>query len=291
MTVNITPAFDAEATAERLVGHLAAYDSVVIAFSGGVDSAVVAAAAQRALGDRAIAVMAVSPSVPERQRELAEVVADEIGITFKAIETTELDSSDYVRNDTNRCFFCKQTLYAALRLVAQQSGDAYVLSGTNFDDLGDHRPGIEAGNRAGVLTPLAELQLTKDQVRGIARFWGLSVWNLPAGPCLASRIAYGESVTIDKLRMIDAAENWLKDQGIRELRVRLHVDSHARIEVPEERISDLVSNPFRGIMNAKFRSLGFRYISVDTEGFRSGSFNQMIPVDALLQIDSDRRIR
>ena len=278
-TMNASPVAQ---LADRLISDLSQMDRLIVAFSGGVDSAVVAYAAHRALGDRARAVMAISPSVPSGMIELAKSVASEIGIELCQIETSETERSDYLQNDGQRCFYCKQTLYDALSSIARKFCDATIASGTNASDLGDYRPGISAGRQAGVETPLADLGISKQQVRELARFWKLSIWDLPAGPCLASRVAFGEPITVQRLKMIDEAESWFHDAGYRDVRVRLHANIHARIEVPPNRIAELVSASFREIMNAKLRAIGFEFISVDTEGLRSGSFNNLVslgPVD------------
>jgi pyridinium-3,5-biscarboxylic acid mononucleotide sulfurtransferase len=295
----------ASGAAEALVARMRELSPCVIAFSGGVDSAVVAAAAARAqqapahpasahtalpqqTGDRAqpngsrpngpssIAVTAVSPAVPEAQRELAARVAQEIGIPHLFVTTDEITRDDYVRNDTRRCFFCKQTLYGALRQIAAQHGITAMVSGTNADDLGDYRPGIEAGRDADVATPLADLGIDKASVRRIAAYWGLSVAELPAAPCLASRIAYGVDVTPDRLRRIELAERWLGQHGFSPLRVRLHDGELARIEVAPEDLERLVRRPLIDDLRQQFSQLGFRAVTVDLAGFRSGSMNQLV---------------
>ena len=262
--------------ATQLVACIAAHGPVVVAFSGGVDSAVVAAAARRAVGDDAVAVLAISASLPERQRELAARVAEEIGIEFRAITTQETERAEYQRNDSQRCFFCKETLYAKLAEIQSEYDSFTILSGTNADDLGDYRPGIRAGHEAGIATPLADLGIGKSAVRKLAKHWQLSNWDLPAGPCLASRIAYGEPVSTAKLRMIDRAENFLRDAGFPELRVRLHPGMLARIEVPSDRIADLSQSDLGDRIVREFRELGFKFVSVDLEGLRSGNLNQLI---------------
>jgi len=290
----------ASALAETLVARMRELTPCAIAFSGGVDSAVVAAAAARAqqapahpalpqhAGDRArpngprpngphsIAVTAVSPAVPEAQRQLAARVAQEIGIPHLFVTTDEITRDDYVRNDTRRCFFCKQTLYGALRGIAAQHGITVMVSGTNADDLGDYRPGIEAGRAADVATPLADLGIDKAAVRKIAAYWGLSVAELPAAPCLASRIAYGVDVTPDRLRRIELAERWLGQHGFSPLRVRLHEGELARIEVAPEDLERLVRRPLVDDLRQQFSQLGFRAVTVDLAGFRSGSMNQLV---------------
>ena len=249
---------------------------VIVAFSGGVDSAVVAAAAHRAVGINALAVTSQSASVPRWQAEAATKTAAEIGIRHMVVATDEVARPEYRQNTANRCFFCKETLYATLRQVAQREGIATILSGTNADDLGDHRPGLLAGHQAEVLTPLADLGFRKDVVRGIAKLWGLSVWDLPAGPCLASRIAYGVEVTPQRLRMIEMAEWWLRGRGFEELRVRLHAGGLARIEVPLDRIAELTVDHFAGEIVSEFKRIGFTNITLDLAGLRSGNLNGLI---------------
>jgi len=285
----------APALAEALVARMRGLSPCVIAFSGGVDSALVAAAAARAQqpgsksahghlqtveprrGNRSsIAVTAISPAVPEAQRELAARVAEEIGIPHLFVTTDELARDDYARNDTRRCFFCKQTLYGSLREIAVRHGNIGIVSGTNADDLGDYRPGIEAGRDADVATPLADLGIGKAAVREIAAFWGLSVAQLPAAPCLASRIAYGVDVTPIRLRRIELAERWLGQRGFSPLRVRLHEGELARIEVAPEELERLVRRPLVDELRQQFAELGFRAVTVDLAGFRSGSMNQLV---------------
>lgn len=252
----------------------------VIAFSGGVDSAVVAAAAVRADrrrgGPPSVAVTAISPSVPQVQRDIAARVATEIEIEHVCVATEEMTRDDYTQNDTRRCFYCKQTLYQTLRQVAAERGGLPIVSGTNADDLGDYRPGIEAGRQADVATPLADLGIDKATVRQIAALWRLSVADLPAAPCLSSRIAYGVAVTEDRLRRIEHAESWLSQRGFSPLRVRLHDGEMARIEVAAGDLSRLVQQPLLGDLRTYFTSLGFRAVTVDLAGFRSGSNNQLV---------------
>jgi pyridinium-3,5-biscarboxylic acid mononucleotide sulfurtransferase len=265
-----------EHAADQLTRWVVNCGKVIVAFSGGVDSAVVAAAAYRALGIDALAVTSQSASVPRWQAEAATKTAAEIGIRHLVVATDEVARPEYQQNTANRCFFCKETLYATLRQVAEQEGIATILSGTNADDLGDHRPGLLAGQQAEVLTPLADLGFQKEMVRGIAKLWGLAVWDLPAGPCLASRIAYGVEVTPTRLRMIEAAEWWLRGRGFEELRVRLHAGGLARIEVPLERIAELTIDNFAGEIVSEFKRIGFTNITLDLAGLRSGNLNGLI---------------
>lgn len=266
--------------AERLVNHLRRYRSVVVAFSGGVDSAVVAAAAQRALGARAIAVTARSPSVSAHQLGWAERCAREIGIRHRVECTAEAERADYRRNDSRRCFFCKQTLYTKLREVAQRESAEAILSGTNADDLGDYRPGIEAGNEAGVVTPLADLRMGKEAVRAVAKHWGLSNWDLPAAPCLASRLAYGVEATPERLRRVERAEAWLREQGICDLRVRVHPGELARIEMQPAEFARFAKPEWIARVVAVMTEIGFAFVTLDLCGLQSGSLNALIQIES-----------
>ncbi|NND99208.1 MAG: TIGR00268 family protein [Pirellulaceae bacterium] len=290
-----------ERLASALIDKIRSFRRVVVAFSGGVDSSVVAAAAARAELPFCIAVTARSPSVPAWQIDIARQVAAEIGIAHQFVATGEGKREEYVRNDTQRCFYCKETLYETLATVAAAdqvpinhdavnhdaakdvalnhdfaSHDAVILSGTNRDDLGDHRPGIRAGRLARVQTPLADLGLTKQQVRELAQYFGLRNHALPASPCLASRIAYGVNVTPERLRMVEAAEDWLREQGFSDCRVRMHHDQLARVEVPLDEMSRLVGTELSHRMNDYFIELGFQFVTLDIEGLRSGSLNRVL---------------
>ena len=265
--------------AERLVSLLNGLRRVVVAFSGGVDSSVVAAACQRADLDFVCAVTAQSPSVPQWQLETAVGIAKEIGIDHHVVRTGEVERSDYQRNDGNRCFYCKDTLYAALStFIREQSfiadADVTVVSGTNGDDLGDYRPGIAAGQRRQVVAPLAETGLSKSRVRDLARYFGLSNHELPASPCLASRIAYGVEVTVERLACIEQSEDWLRSRGVPDCRVRLHQDGLARIEVRRELLESILQLDADRELTLHFQKLGFKFVTVDLEGFYSGKMNR-----------------
>ena len=265
--------------AERLVSLLNGLRRVVVAFSGGVDSSVVAAACQRADLDFVCAVTAQSPSVPQWQLEMAVGIAKEIGIDHHVVRTGEVERSDYQRNDGNRCFYCKDTLYAALStFIREQSfsadADVTVVSGTNGDDLGDYRPGIAAGQRRQVVAPLAETGLSKSRVRDLARYFGLSNHELPASPCLASRIAYGVEVTVERLACIEQSEDWLRSRGVPDCRVRLHQDGLARIEVRRELLESILQLDADRELTLHFQKLGFKFVTVDLEGFYSGKMNR-----------------
>jgi uncharacterized protein len=276
---------DSELIARRdeLVATLKGYGRVAVAFSGGVDSTVVAQAAQVALGDMAVAVTAVSDSLAEGELEEARELAARIGIRHRVIRTDEFADPNYVRNGTDRCYFCKSELYGRLSGLLGELGVDAIASGANTDDSGDHRPGMRAASENGVRHPLQECGLGKADVRALARAWGLPTWDKPATPCLSSRVAYGEEVTPERVRMIDQAEQWLRQRGLRMLRVRYHKGDLARIEVPIEELARLADPAFRDGLVPAFRALGFKYITLDLEGFRSGSLNALIPLDSLIR--------
>lgn len=265
----------------RLLAVVESYGSCVVAYSGGVDSAVVAKAARLALGDAALAVTGVSPSLAEGELAQAEETARLIGIRHLALSTSEMDRAGYVRNAADRCFYCKSELYALLESNLDQWGVACIVNGANADDLGDHRPGMKAAGEFRVRSPLAECGLTKANVRELARSWGLPIWDKPAAPCLASRIAYGEEVTPARLAMIDKAEQFLRAHGFTEVRVRYHKGDLARLEAPLASLAALCGDPLRQSLIAELRRLGFKFVTVDLEGFRSGSLNSLIPPESL----------
>ena len=280
--VNVNPP-QVELDARRLIKFLSRYPAIAVAFSGGVDSSVVLAAAQRADLSRVVAVTAVSPSVAQWQLELSQQIASQVAVEHWVVETHEISLPEYQRNDSQRCFFCKQTLYRMIsneirRRSGSDAGDPATLfrvaSGTNHDDLGDHRPGIRAGVEQEVLTPLATLGIGKSRVRALADHWRLPNHDLPASPCLASRIAYGVSVTRERLAKIEEAEGWLAQQGFREFRVRLHEGELARIEVAREEMERIVQLEVSGKLSSHLREIGFRFITLDLQGFRSGSMNR-----------------
>jgi pyridinium-3,5-biscarboxylic acid mononucleotide sulfurtransferase len=266
---------------DRLVETLKTYGRVAVAYSGGVDSTVVAKAAQVALGDQTIAVTAVSDSLASGELEDAETLANRIGIRHKIIRTEEFADPNYLRNNPDRCYFCKSELYGRLSGLLGALGVDVIASGANTDDAGDHRPGMRAAGENGVRHPLQECGLSKDDVRALAKAWDLPTWDKPATPCLSSRIAYGESVTPERVRMIDQAEQWLRQKGLRVVRVRYHKGDMARVEVPLDDLPRLAEVQIRGELVKVFRSLGFKYVTLDLEGFRSGSLNALIPLENL----------
>jgi pyridinium-3,5-biscarboxylic acid mononucleotide sulfurtransferase len=268
---------------EKLVETLRGYGRVAVAFSGGIDSTVVAQAAYEALGDAAIAVTAVSESLAAGELEEAQEIARKIGIRHRVIRTEEFADPNYRRNDSNRCYFCKSELYGRLSGMLVELGVEMVVSGANTDDMGDYRPGLRAASEHGVRHPLQECNLSKADVRALALAWGLPTWDKPATPCLSSRVAYGEDPTPERVRMIDQAEQWLRQRGLRVLRVRYHKGDLARIEVSPDELMRLVDLEIRGELITAFRALGFKFVTLDLEGFRSGSMNSVIPVESLLR--------
>ena len=266
---------------DQLLQLLASYKSCGVAFSGGVDSAVLAKAAQLALADRAVAVTGVSPSLAEGQLEEARRLAAQIGIRHVELATGELANPQYAANGPDRCYHCKTELYVHVEGLAEELGVEVLANGGNADDASDYRPGTKAAEEHAVRSPLAECGFTKDDVRRLARQWALPVWDRPASPCLSSRIAYGEQVTAERLAMVDRAEQCLRKLGLTSVRVRYHKSDLARLEVPVDAIERICQEGTRRQLVAELRALGFKFITLDLEGFRSGSLNQVIPVESL----------
>ncbi|MEX2092661.1 MAG: ATP-dependent sacrificial sulfur transferase LarE [Pirellulales bacterium] len=263
---------------DRLLALLASYGSCAVAYSGGVDSAVVAKVARLALGDAAIAVTGVSASLADGELEQAAALAAEIGIRHERLDTDELVNPAYAENAPDRCFHCKTELYTQLAALAARLGVREIASGTNLDDLGDYRPGLAAAAACGIRQPLADCGITKADVRALAAAWNLRVADKPASPCLSSRIAYGQAVTPERLRMIDSAEQLVRSLGIAVCRVRYHAGDVARIEVPLDSVPILLVPKTNSMLHAEFALLGFASMTVDSKGFRSGSLNESLAV-------------
>ncbi len=271
------------AQAERLVELIRGYASCAVAFSAGVDSTVVAKAAQIALGDAALAVTGTSASLASGELDEARRLAAQIGIRHEVLQTDEFAQDAYVRNAPDRCYHCKTELYTQMEDVAARLGVAVILNGANVDDLGDYRPGMIAAGEHQVKSPLAECGFGKAEVRALAEYWQLPVWDKPATPCLSSRVAYGEEVTPERLAIIDAAEQFLRETGLRNLRVRYHKGDVARLEVPVEALPDFCAPQTREQVVTRLKQLGFKYVTLDLEGFRSGSLNALVSIERLSQ--------
>ncbi len=273
----------AEVNRNRLLDVLRSYGSCLVAFSAGVDSTVVAKAAQVALGDRAVAVTGTSASLASGELDEALRLARLIGIRHEVISTDEFAEPNYLRNAPDRCYHCKTELYSQLEPLAERLGLAVIVNGANADDLGDYRPGMSAAQEHRVRSPLLECGLSKREVRELAADWELPVWDKPASPCLSSRVAYGEEVTPARLDMIDRAEQYLRQLGLRTVRVRYHRGDLARLEVPVEAIHRLAEPAVRADLLETLTQIGFKYVTLDLAGFRSGSHNDVLP---LVQIKS-----
>lgn len=249
--------------------------SVLVAYSGGVDSSYLAYVATQEIGGNALCVTGLSPSVSAYQRDMAHAVANVLGLNHITITTKELDLAGYTANSPDRCFFCKDELYTKLGELARARSIAHMFDGTNHDDLGDHRPGRKAAEVHGVRSPLAEVGMTKSEVRERSQAHGLATWDKPASPCLSSRIAYGTAVTIGRLAKVERGEELLREAGFREFRVRMHGDL-ARIEIAGEEIHRAFEAEMLNRLNERFREIGFSYVTLDLQGFRSGSMNEVL---------------
>ncbi len=268
---------------ERLREIFRELDSVIVAYSGGVDSSYVAYVANAELGPRAVCITGQSASLPEYQRAEIDTVVQRFGFQHEVIQTEELENPGYSANNPDRCFFCKDELYTKLESVARTRGVKCIVDGSTVDDLGDYRPGRRAASQHAVRSPLIEAGLTKSEVRELSRRATLPTWDKPASPCLSSRIAYGTTVTIERLSKVDRGEEILREFGFREFRVRHH-DQLVRIEIAPAEMDRVLRKDLIDELARRFRQLGFKYVTLDLEGFRSGSMNEVLDRPQITQI-------
>lgn len=259
----------------NLKDYIKTLGSLAVGFSGGVDSTLLIAVANEVLGDKAIAVTEVSSFVPEREIKEAKKFCEERGIILKLAVTDPLKEDKVRFNDPRRCYYCKFDIFGEIQRIAKENGIEYVAEGSNMDDLGDYRPGLEAVSELKVKSPLREVGLTKADIRAISKELGLPTWDKPSYACLASRFVYGEEITEEKLAMVDKAEQFLIDKGFREERVRVHGDL-ARIEVPSADIEKISKDDIREEIYEELKKIGFRYVTLDLKGYRVGSMNEVL---------------
>jgi uncharacterized protein len=262
--------------------ELRKYDALAVAYSGGVDSAYLAWEAFKVLGDRMVAVIADSPSLPRTHLAFAMKFAEDNGIPLRVVQTSEMDRAEYVRNDGARCFHCKDELFLTMERMLSETGIATIAYGRNRDDSGDFRPGQRAAANHHAVAPLADALLGKQEIRALAQHFGLEVWDRPASACLSSRLEYGRPVTAEALRQVEEAEEALLAFGFRQLRVRHHGEL-ARVEIERSELVKALSLDMLSQITAVVKAAGFTYVTLDTEGYRSGSMNALLPIDSLLK--------
>ena len=260
---------------QHLIEFVRNYESALVAFSGGVDSALLAFVTNRVLGERSLAVTAISPSVSELQREMAQDFARKYKLNHRVIHTQEMEDPNYTSNPVNRCYFCKTELYTYLKRLREDWNLEVIFDGSNADDVGDYRPGRQAASEKGVVSPFIEVGINKAEIRALSRKWELPTWDQPAMPCLSSRFPYGVGITEEKLRQVDQAESFLRTLGLKNFRVRHH-ENLARIEVDRDEMARILDPELFDKISHQFKSLGYQYVTLDLQGFRSGSLNEIL---------------
>lgn len=258
-----------------MIEFISRFPSAIVAFSGGVDSSYLAFISHRVLGTKARAVTAISPSVSEMQKSLALQFARNHGLNHEVIFTQEMENPDYRKNPSNRCYFCKSELYTFLQRLRQEWQIDAIFDGSNVDDVGDYRPGRQAAREEAVISPFVEAGLSKEEIRILSRNWGLSTWDLPAMPCLSSRFPYGVAITEEKLRQVERAEAFLRELGFNNFRVRHH-EKLARVEIDRAEMIRILEMDLLEKIHKELRSLGYQYVTLDMQGFRSGSLNELL---------------
>jgi uncharacterized protein len=271
----VPPPYSEKVKEDHLRSILKSMGSCIVAFSGGVDSAYLALVAHQELGSNALAVTADSPSYPSYQRTIALDLVREQGFRHEIVRSNEMEDAAYVANPTNRCYFCKHELYSLLIDLGKARGFRYVVDGNNIDDTGDYRPGRQAGAELQIRSPLIEAGLGKAEIRELSRQHGLPTWNQPASACLSSRIPYGSSVTVEKLRAIDRGEEILRGLGFKQSRVRHHGDL-ARLEIAPDEMEKALNLEMFGTLGREFKKLGFKFVAVDVDGYRTGALNEVL---------------